>query len=59
MNTTTGFNMSASYWNRGVYTEEDEGEDYLYFEEKEPETEGLCCAMGCMECLGLSWSDFY
>jgi len=18
-----------------------------------------CCAMGCMDCLGLSWSDFY
>lgn len=49
--------MIASYWNQ--IEEEDEFEDYLHFDEKkDPHENGLCSPLGCMECLGLSWSDF-
>lgn len=37
---------------------DDDDHHFDYYDEEPQEQEG-CCAMGCMECLGLHWSDFF
>jgi hypothetical protein len=61
-----GFNMNA-YWDQwshaelmsmhGVELEECQNDDLFDYHDDKEEIEG-CCATGCMDCLGLSWSDF-
>lgn len=39
--------------------EQDNDIDYDYEEENDTEREEQGCCSGCMDCLGLSWRDFY
>ena len=64
-----GSNMSAAYWNQWTHAElmsmhgvelDDQDDDYDFSQDHDEEIEEKegCCAQGCMDCLGLSWSDF-
>ena len=59
------FNMSSACWDYqdrsqllGPDPELWDDEDLFERDYEEVEEKEGCCAMGCMECLGLSWSDF-
>ncbi len=63
--TCTDSNMSAACWEdrsqllgRDPELWDDEDAFSYHYDEEEREDDEGCCAAGCMECLGLSWSDF-